>query len=458
MKAVLIAGTQSGSGKTLATLGLLAAAKRRGLQVRGFKVGPDFIDPGHHLAVTGRTSHNLDGWMLDKPTVRALFARNSQDMDLAVVEGVMGVFDGASGRNEAGSSAEMAKWLDIPAILVINTRSMARSVAAVAKGFALFDPPLRMAGMLCNNVGSQRHERLLQEALESVPDIPLLGCLARTPQLQTPSRHLGLVLADELNWENGRLDALADWFEAALPVDKLLQALPETFSDNPPDPPLPPADVRIAVARDAAFCFYYEENLHLLRQAGAEPVFFSPVQDQELPKGVSGIYLGGGYPELHAARLSANTSLLTSLRKFSQAGGPIYAECGGLMYLCESIEDKQGGRFPMCGIFAMTSTIRKTGMTLGYRDIAFTKNTLLGEPGSHIRGHEFHYSQLAGSDVEAAQAYKASGADGKPADTHGFQKRNTLASYAHLHFGSNPAAARVFTEHCRSFKRKGQGL
>ena len=466
MKAVLIAGTQSGAGKTTTTLGLLAAAKRRGLRVRAFKVGPDFIDPGHHLAVTGRTSHNLDGWMLDKTSVRRLFERNCRDadgtaVDLAVVEGVMGLYDGSSGSHEAGSSAEIAKWLDIPVLLVLNARSMARSAAAVVKGFTLFDPSLRFAGVLCNNTGSPRHVGLLQEAMASVPEAPLLGCLPRTADLRTPSRHLGLITADELNWQNGRLDTLADWFENALPTDALLAALPELPLPVAADDSkcsfqtLPLTDVRIAVAKDAAFCFYYEENLRLLRAAGAETVFFSPMHDACLPPGTTGVYLGGGYPELYASQLAANAPMREQIRKFSSDGGPMYAECGGLMYLCQSLEDKQGERFPMCGIFAMHCGIRDTGMTLGYRAVRLIADTPLGHAGALLRGHEFHYSHLAGEDPEARLVYEATKADGTPSGTLGLLKQATLASYVHVHFGSTPATAGAFVKHCRDFEQKG---
>ncbi len=456
MKAVLIAGTQSGSGKTTATLGLLAAAKRHGLRVRAFKVGPDFIDPSHHLAVTGRTSHNLDSWMLDQATNRTLFVRNCRDIDLAVVEGVMGLYDGASGSSESGSSAQMAKWLDIPVLLIINAGSMARSAAAMVQGFTHFDPDLRFAGVLCNNTGSPRHAQILEDALNS-SDVPLLGCLPRTSGLETPSRHLGLHMADELNWQSGRLDLLADWFEAALPVEKLLAALPGVYQDNESTirQTVPKADVRIAVARDAAFCFYYAENLRLLRAAGAEIAFFSPLQDQALPQGTSGIYLGGGYPELHARQLADNSPLRVAIREFSESGGPIYAECGGLMYLCKNIEDKEGQRFPMCGIFAMKSRIRSTGMSLGYRNIRLTEDTLLGDSETRLKGHEFHYSQLDGKDSETRQVYAVRKADDVTVSTPGFLKGNTLASYAHVHFGSNPAAAEALVGRCRSFQRKG---
>ena len=454
MKALLLAGTHSGAGKTTLCLALLSAFRRRGLAVQAFKVGPDFIDPGHHALASGRPSHNLDGWMLSRQENLAIFARHAQGCDVAVVEGVMGLYDGFDPVAEEGSSAQMAKWLGLPVLLCVDARAMARSLAALAQGFARFDPGLTWAGLVANNVGGVGHAALLKQAMSTVPELPFLGGLPRRPDLALPERHLGLVTAEDGGFDQPRLLALADWLETGLDLDALLAALPE-IGLAPPAPQPPPAGppVRLGVARDQAFCFYYPENLRRLEAAGAELVYFSPLAERQLPAGLHGLYLGGGYPELHAPALSANQGLSRQIAQLGRQGLPIYAECGGMMYLGREVVDQESRRWLMAGLlpqrFAMLPRLR----SLGYREITLTRPTPLGPAGAQARGHEFHYSEISGQEPDPAtdqDVYQATGRRGPEPDCRGYLRGNVLASYVHLHFGSNPALAPALVECCRT--------
>ena len=454
IKGLVIAGTQSGCGKTTLSLGLMAALAKRGLRVAPFKVGPDFIDPGHHQQVTGRVSRNLDGWMLGKESNRLIFARGMQGCDIAVVEGVMGLFDGYDGRSEAGSTAQMGKWLDLPVILVVDARSMARSAAAVVQGFENFDPQLTYAGVLFNRIGSRRHLQYLQEALNGHVGIPCLGGIERDEAVEIPERHLGLVTQQDHAISADAIDRLAATIEAAVSLDRLLERIPEIRPEPLPDAPAErPAGrrVRIGVARDRAFCFYYQDNLDLLADWGAELVEFSPIGDHDLPPDLAGIYLGGGYPELFAGGLEANRSMRVQLRAAGRAGMPIYAECGGLMYLGRDIEDWQGRRFTMTGCLPIATRMLPRRRSLGYRQVTLARQTVLGDVGEVMRGHEFHYSELTGPSEPIDRAYRIADRDGQGEALEGYVAGNTLGSYVHLHFGSRPAAAEHFVAHCRTY-------
>jgi len=450
----LIAGTHSGCGKTTVTLGLLSALVNRGVQVQPFKVGPDFIDPGHHTRITGRVSQNLDGWMLDRETNQEIFARCVKGAGAVVVEGVMGLFDGFSGRDEAGSAAQMAKWLGLPVLLVIDARSMARSAAAVVKGFAEFDPGLELAGIVFNRVGSDRHRQILTEAVEGMSGPPIVGFLPRDESLNIPSRHLGLVTDED--YSTGSMAArLAAWTESGLDLDRILNLAkghpwplePDVKMDRPARQGL--EVVRIGVARDRAFCFYYQENLRILEEAGAELVFFSPLTEKKLPDNIQGLYLGGGYPELHARNLSENRKMIRDIKRFVHQGSPVYAECGGFMVLMKSIQDLEGRVFPMVDIFPFRSRMQQRLRALGYREITTMEDSLLGPAGTHVRGHEFHYSSIASTEGEVPTLYGLSDRSGALERTEGYRCNNVLGSYIHLHFGSNPWAAAHFVRFCR---------
>jgi cobyrinic acid a,c-diamide synthase len=469
-KGLVIAGTHSGSGKTTVTLGILAALKYRGFSVAPFKVGPDFIDPGHHRQVAGRQSRNLDGWMLSAWVNRKIFARGIVDADLAVVEGVMGLFDGYDGRSEAGSTAQMAKWLNLDILLVVDARSMARSVGALVYGFTQFDPDCRFCGIVFNNVGSPRHMEYLCGALEDKVSIPVLGGLPKNPDLVIPDRHLGLLTAEDHGLSEQQKVSLANFIEENLELDKLMGLLPEiVIEDQGHNVKKGGAHhkngeisiselekVRIGVARDHAFCFYYQDNFELLEENGAEIVFFSPINDRELPFKLDGIYLGGGYPELHAETLSKNIFMRKAIFALCEDGMPVYAECGGFMYLCEKLITKQDMAYDMVGCFPFASRMKNRLTALGYREIRLSKTTLLGEKGLTARGHEFHYSYLEEERVtpHIHKVYEATDRSGNERSCPGYLVNQCLGSYVHLHFRSCPEIGRNFVSACRVYKKE----
>jgi cobyrinic acid a,c-diamide synthase len=446
--ALLIAGTHSGCGKTTLTLAIMAALAGRGLLVQPFKCGPDFIDPSLHQMVTGRISRNLDVRMCGAPFVRQTFAKHCPSLGCAVVEGVMGLFDGGE-----GSAATLAKTLDLPVILVIDVRSAAESVAAVVKGFATLDPALKLAGVICNRVGSEKHRNMVAGAIQTHCDVPIIGFLPRREEVNIPSRHLGLHMGEENPLAGKGLAQLAALAEQHLDLDLLLriagerQALP--LDEDTASGPISATDsgrnrVRIGVARDAAFCFYYEDNFDLLRAAGADLIFFSPLEDSALPPGLQGLYLGGGYPELYAHRLSTNQSMKDQIRTFSESGRPIYAECGGFMYLCRSIIDLEEAAFPMIGLYPFHTRMQPRLRSLGYRQPVVVQDCLMGPAGTVLHGHEFHYSAIEEAHPEIASVFRL--ADGHP---EGYSHNNTLAGYTHLHWGRTPEVASHFVQACR---------
>jgi cobyrinic acid a,c-diamide synthase len=443
----VLAGTRSGCGKTSVALGLMAALVRRGLTVAPFKSGPDFIDPGLHALAAGRPSHNLDTWMLPPEAVRGVFARACADADLALVEGAMGLFDGRSPVGGEGSAADLAAFLGLPVVLVLDAASLSRSLAAEVQGYTRFDPALRFAGLVLNRVGSEAHARSLAETLAAfAPEAPLLGCLPRLEEAGLPSRHLGLVTAQDLPGALARIDLLAEACERNLDLDGLLARLPRLTPALPADPEPAPPCVRLGLARDAAFCFVYEENLRLLRAAGADIVEFSPLAERRLPPDLDGLYLPGGYPELSAFRLSQNAGLRREILAFARSGRPVLAECGGLLYLLERLV-VDGQRFPMCGVFPFAGVMRPRRAALGYREVETTRPTLLGPAGTTLRGHEFHYSCLDPVPQGAATAFRVSGSRG-PLPDEGYVADACLGTYVHLHFGSRPGAAASFVTAC----------
>ncbi len=456
---LVIAGTQSGIGKTTVTLALLAALKRRGRKVQPFKVGPDFIDPGHHTAAAGRPSRNLDGWMLGAAVNREVFVRAAADADVSIIEGMMGLFDGSSPTSEVGSTAELAKQLGAPVLLVVDGSAMARSAAAMVLGYARFDPALRVVGVLFNRVGGESHYRLLKEAVAAETNLTVVGYLKPDPALVIGDRHLGLRMAIE----QGPSDLYEKLGKAAAEtVDlDLVETVARSAGEFPAASGLltPHASRRaekpvlIAVAYDPAFCFYYPENLELLEAEGGEIVRFSPLRDQALPE-VDLLYLGGGYPELHGETLAGNVGMRTAIRSFAEQGGPVYAECGGTMYLTRAIRDFEGRSHEMVGLFPAEAVMRKPGLTLGYREIEITSPCVLGLPGTKARGHEFHYSSLVPSGtIEYACA--VADAKGQARCPDGLVRGNTVALYAHLHFGSQPGLARALVSSALAVRARG---
>jgi cobyrinic acid a,c-diamide synthase len=455
---LVIAGTSSNVGKTTVTLALLAALKSRGRRVQPFKAGPDFIDPGHHTAASGRTSRNLDGWMLGETVNREIFARAAADADISIIEGMMGLFDGSSPVSETGSTAELAKQLAAPVLLVVDGSAMARSAAALVSGYAKFDPELRVAGVLFNRVGGEGHYRLLKEAVEAATDVAVVGYLRPDPTVTVPDRHLGLVTAIEKG-STELYDRLARAAAETVDLDRV-EALAHGARDLDPLPSPPPlrgrggagGSVRIGVAHDPAFCFYYPDNLELLEAAGAEVVKFSPLHDEVLPD-VDMLYLGGGYPELYGEKLTANVGMRGAIRAFAARGGAIYAECGGLMYLTEAIRDFEGRSHEMIGLFPAEAVMRESGLTLGYRTVECSQRCMLGELGVMARGHEFHYSTLV-PNGPLSYACTLADAQGKPRGQDGLISGNVLALYTHLHFASRPQIATTLVDSARRGSRR----
>lgn len=440
---LVIAGTHSGVGKTTVVCAVLAALQARGLRVQPYKAGPDYIDPSHHTAAAGRASRNLDSYFLTATRLRECFARSAADADLAVIEGVMGLYDGRGISDGEGSTAEVAGWLGAPVVLVIDAAAMARSAAALVLGYQQFDPSVRLAGVIVNRVGSARHAVMVKTAVERATGVPVLGCVPRTAEISLPERHLGLVLAGEQ--APLPLAALAALAEEHIDVDGLL-TLAGNVAPVASDPlelfPVTrrPTIARIAVAQDAAFAFYYQDNLDLLTAHGAELVPFSPLADAALPAETGAVYIGGGYPELHARALAANTAMLNSLRSMAARGVPIYAECGGLMYLAEGIVTAEGERFAMAGLIPGWSTMQRTRFRLGYVEVEPLRDALFLRPGMRLRGHEFHYSDHPAPDAACA-AYAVH----EPTERlEGFVNGSVLASYVHLHFGVDPGLAPAF--------------
>jgi cobyrinic acid a,c-diamide synthase len=465
-KALIVAGTGSGVGKTTVTLGIMGAFQRSGFSVQPFKAGPDYIDPGYHGALRGRPSYNLDTWMMGVSGVRSTFSKVSAGADVAVVEGVMGLFDGR-GEGDEGSTAHLAKVLKAPVLLVVNGAKMARSAGAIISGFEGFDPGVKIRWVVFNNVGSAAHYDLLKRSLKKGSKVEVLGFLPRDAALATPERHLGLVTQSDIKGGRWRefLKRLNDAVESGIDMAPLLRSLslPPTMKTAKKAPPPrravagPPKGgggrVRIAVAKDRAFSFYYQENLDILSELGAELVPVSPMRRKGLPANVSGLYLGGGYPELYGGDLEANSSFRRDVRAAARAGLPIYAECGGLMYLGRSIRDLSGAGFKMAGVFPWT--VRMTGKrkALGYREVVAVKGWGGLKGGLRIRGHEFHYSEMMQrppSSIKRAFSF----ATGPNGTGDGYLYKNTMASYTHLHFGSNIEFAKGFVDMCRAFDSK----
>ncbi len=441
----VVAGPSSGVGKTTATLGLMAAFRRRGLIVQPFKCGPDFIDPGHHRRVCERASRNLDGWMLPAAVNRAIFSHHAMSAEVSVVEGVMGLFDGASRTSGAGSTAETAVMLNLPIVLIVDASKMAASAAALVHGFATFDPAVRLAGVIFNQVGSATHYGLLKDAVERIGSVASLGYLPRDAQLRIPERYLGLVTAGEHVLSEEAVAHLADLVERHVEVDRVLDcaAVIRPRAEGPPAAPAR-AMARIGVARDRAFCFYYEDNFDALRAAGAELVEFSPLDDADLPDELDALYFGGGYPELWAEALTANHAMRTAVQRFVAVDKPVYAECGGLMYLAQAIQGRDGQRWPMVGALPFAVVMTEKLQRFGYVELTLTRDCLLGAAGTSARGHSFHCSRIEGVTTDIPRAYRLRYTLAGVDDAEGFSAGSVLASYIHLHFLSNPELAGNF--------------
>ncbi len=456
---IAIAGERSGVGKTTVTLAILATLRRRQQTVQSFKVGPDYIDPMFHAHVTGRPCRNLDLILTSHDYVRQCFHKHSQTATYSLIEGVMGLFDGASGTTDAGSTAQIAKLLNVPVVLILNCSSTSRSIAAIAHGYRTFDPQIQLAGVILNQVGSDRHLELLTAALQPL-HLPILGVLRRQDDLSIPDRHLGLIPVGELTGLNETLDRLADVGETCFDWDKLLPLLATRSAVGVPlgstqiHTGIPKGHpyvqkMRLAIAKDAAFNFYYADNLDLLRAAGAELIEWSPLHDEKLPPDIHGLYFGGGFPEVFGEILAANQPARQAVRAAIEVGMPTYAECGGLMYLCDRIVDFNDRSYPMVGIFPTTAVMGKR-LTLGYRQLTVLNDTLLCDRGDRLWGHEFHRSTLTNAPIQPLfdlQGYESN----LIFAPEGWQRYQVQAAYTHLHFGAIPNLPQKFIHRCHEF-------
>lgn len=456
---MVIAGTNSGSGKTTFSIGLMAALNRRGKKVAPFKVGPDYIDPSYHSKIVNARSRNLDAWMVESTVVAGLFAKSAAAADIAVVEGVMGMYDGYEGNSEAGSTAAIAKLIKAPVFLVINGRGMSRSAAAMALGFKMFDPDVNVAGVLFNNIGGERHYKWLKEAVEDKTGVPVVGYLPRDERLVLPSRHLGLIPAEEMKVDDEFYDYLAESIEKYVDIDRMVE-----ISSNLPElaewkkASIDKNDrIKIAVARDEAFTFYYEDNFDLLDELGADIIEFSPLRDKMLPDDVDGVYIGGGFPEVFAGELSSNSSMLVSVKNAIDAGVPVFAECGGFMYLAGKIISVDGIEYPMVGVVSGYIQMQNKLASMGYRVAECIGDNLLAKSGTIIRGHEFHYSTFVPEQPQTP-AFVSKRPNSDKSELSGVSADNLLATYLHIHFYSDTKLAKNYVRRCKEYSKKRKSI
>ena len=452
MKAIIVAGTTSGVGKTTVAVGIMGALRKRGLKVQPYKTGPDYIDPGYHTEITGSQSRNLDTWLLNKHTIINLFTRAMLGKDIAVIEGVMGLFDGRSSLGDDGSTAELAKLLGVPVLLVIDSHKGSRSLAAIVAGYQSFDPGLNICGVILNGIGSDWHLELCKEAIEHYTHIPVLGYLPHRNDLSLPERHLGLIPTGENPIAADFYDRLIAQCDATFDIYRILR-LAEADIPHSEIVPAPNAlkrnNIRIGIARDKAFTFYYQDGIDLFRAEGVEIIPFSPLQDECLPKDISGIYIGGGFPELYAEELSANQPMKNEISSSVRRGMPVYGECGGLMYLGKTIRDFDGIEYDMVGSLPVSSRIDSPKLSLGYRTVRARNDGPLLKQGETVRGHEFHWSVLHECSM-SPNAYDILDTGGV---REGFQIGELLASYIHLHFCSLPSMVKHFITKCENFQQ-----
>lgn len=450
---LVIAGVSSGTGKTTIVTGLLAALKARGLAVQPFKVGPDYIDPGFHKLAAGLPSHNLDSWLVPEDKIQDVFYLQAEKADIAIVEGVMGLYDG--GKNGVSSTAQIAKRLQAPVILVLNAKAMSESAAAIVLGFKNYDPEINIAGVIVNNLGSKSHAQIIAQAIEKI-GVPVVGCVLRRPEMSLPERHLGLTPTEEQEQLLKRIEVMKQAVQEDIDIDKLLDIAQQV-------PALAKREVhfanklqavKIAVARDEAFSFYYPASMKVLEDLGAELIYFSPLKDTTLPQGISGLIFGGGFPEMFAQELSDNQGMLQAIRTAQKRKMPIYAECGGFMYASRAIVDFEGREYQMLGLVPGICQMQKKLQTVGYVQTKALQNNALMNKGEVIRGHEFHFSSFQ-PDCEAEFSWAFEFTKMRTGNSYcgGYVQDNLVTSYLHMHFLGNVSLAENFINKCAGFAR-----
>lgn len=450
--AFLVAGTHSGVGKTTVSFTLMALLKQKGFSVQPFKLGPDFIDGGYHRLATSCDSINLDLWMMGWSGIQESFKRYSPCADVSILEGMGALFDGKNG-TVSGSSAEIAKRLKIPVVLVVDIWGMTVTTGAVLEGIIRFDRRINLAGIILNRAGSRGHFEMVMKSLKPALRQKVMGYLLRSSEFEIPERHLGLKTLEENKKASQVLKATVQSASQTIQIQKLVKALNISKTKSSPILSFPTKSiVRIGVAKDPAFCFYYTENLKMLREAGAKLIPFSPLKDKNLPK-VDGLYIGGGYPENFPKELSANKGLRREILRKTKEGFPVYAECGGLMYLSQSLVDFNGKAYPMVGALPLSVKMEKDRLTIRYVEAQTTQDTLLGPAGTVARGHEFHHSRITSDHYGRKPVYQVVTSAQKKFD-EGIHFSNLLASYIHLHFRSNPSVPLAFVNECLKQKTK----
>lgn len=455
---IVIAATQSGSGKTTVVTGILSALKERGLKVQAYKIGPDYIDPSYHEIASGRKAHNLDTWLVSEEKLTDIFVRTAGDADIAIIEGVMGLYDG--GKNGISSTAAIAKLLDAPVLLVINARSMGDSAAALALGFKLYDEDVSLNGVILNALGSLTHKKMIEEALTKIK-IPVMGAIFRDDELKMPERHLGLLPATENKRETEVVQKIGKAIASSIDLENIIavaqSATPLTVPQN--ETTSKQKNIKLAVAKDEAFSFYYPESLQVLEDLGAEIINFSPLHDKEIPD-VDGIILGGGFPEIFAINLAKNMSMKKTLYALAGDGMPIYAECGGFMYLMEELIDFEGKSHQMVGIIKSKVQMNKKLQTVGYVLATMLQDTILGEKGTVLKGHEFHFSSECIKEQDETKypyAFSFSRTRAPKPYLAGYAHKNILGSYLHLHFAGAMTAAKHFIDTCLCYHVHKEG-
>lgn len=449
---IVLAGVSSGVGKTTVVTGLLRVLRDQGLAVQPFKVGPDYIDPGFHEKAAGRDSYNLDTWLVPEERLVSTFCTLAGDADLSVIEGVMGLYDG--GAAGVSSTAHIARLLQAPVVLVMNCRSMGQSAAAVALGYREYAPDVEIAGVILNQLGSDNHEQIIREAMAGI-GMPVLGALHRMDALQTPERHLGLTPVTETETD-ALIAHMAETVGAGLDlaaIRSVAESAPPLFPETE-ETACEKAPVRIGVAKDEAFTFYYPTSLSALAEKGAELIPFSPLADETIPD-VDGLLFGGGFPEMFLEKLAANVSLKTSIKNARDAGMPIFAECGGLMYLCREIFDFDKKEYEMVGLVPAVCRMQKKLQRVGYVTAKALRESILAQAGETLRGHEFHFSTMEPDASDFPWAYELMGSRQKEAHREGYAAGAVLASYLHINFDGSPAAADRFLSACRAYRKAG---